>query len=62
MEKEYCEYVITDGPGTLLDYGVCEDQGDDWSDEDAVTIATEAIWAGHNFHFERCKKDCGTGK
>lgn len=50
------EYAITNGKGTLIDYGVVENMI--YAFEEA-TLASEYE---HSFHMRPCPVDCETGK
>lgn len=59
-EGRVFEYVITDGPGTLIMHGVA--RGLSALRTDMEDIAIDAIQDGHSMQFEPCDDDCETGK
>ncbi len=57
------EFVITDGPGTLIEHGVVKAVAfTTKAPKDMQDIAVDAICEGLNFQAERCAEDCGTGE
>ncbi len=56
------EYVITNGPGTLIEHGICYGISPTWDGADLETLAG---WCAVNrwaMQFEPCAEDCGTGR
>lgn len=54
------EYVITDGPGTLIDYGVLNNFDDE--NLDVFKRAEAALLFHLSIHAEPCDDDCETGQ
>lgn len=55
------EYVITDGPGTLLRHGTALVSFDGWMVDDMQDIAIDAMQNGWSIQCEPCADDCETG-